>query len=260
VQRMGVPFYQVIGNHDLDYASRTAEGASATYRQHFGPTAYSMDIGAIHYIVLDNVFWHGDGYIGYIDATQLNWMAADLATVERGRTVVLMQHIPALSSYDARSSNARKPSAGNSTMNRQALYRLLEPYRAYIVSGHQHELEHVHEGGPTHVVSGAVCGAWWSGPICNDGTPNGYLVLHGDDAAVTWRYQSTGFSATHQMRVYGRGADPTAPGDVIANVWAWDESWRVSTPTLRPLRRRWSSRPSTVAGTRTGSAMPSPKS
>ncbi|MCC6243420.1 MAG: calcineurin-like phosphoesterase C-terminal domain-containing protein [Gemmatimonadaceae bacterium] len=228
VQRMGVPFYQVIGNHDLDFASRTAEGASATYRRHFGPTAYSFDVGLIHYVVLDNVFWHGDGYIGYIDATQLAWMTADLATLERGSTVVVLQHIPALSSYDARASNARKPSAGNSTMNRQALYRLLEPYRAFIVSGHQHELEHVHEGGPTHVVSGAVCGAWWSGPICNDGTPNGYLVLNGDDSSVTWRYQSTGFAPSHQMRVYKRGADPTAPSDVIANVWAWDESWRVT--------------------------------
>ncbi len=227
VQRMGVPFYQVIGNHDLDFASRTTEGASATYRKHFGPTAYSMDIGAVHYIVLDNVFWHGAGYLGYLDATQLDWMAADLATVERGRTVVVLQHIPALSTFDMRATNAKRPNTGNSTMNREALYRMLEPYKAFIVSGHQHELEHVHEGGPTHVVSGAVCGAWWSGPICYDGTPNGYLVLNGDDSAVTWRYQSTGKDANHQLRVYPRGADVSAPDEIVANVWAWDDSWRV---------------------------------
>ncbi len=228
VQRMGVPFYQVIGNHDLDFASRTTEGASETYRRHFGPTAYSMDIGAVHYIVIDNVFWHGAGYLGYVDGAQLNWITADLATVERGNTVVVLQHIPALSTFDMRTTNAKRPNTGNSTMNREALYRLLEPYTAYIVSGHQHELEHVHEGGPTHVVAGAVCGAWWSGPICYDGTPNGYLVLDGDDSSVTWRYQSTGKPAEHQLRVYARGADLSAPDEIVANVWAWDDSWRVT--------------------------------
>ena len=227
VQRMGVPFHQVIGNHDLDFAARTNEGASATFRSRFGPTHYAFDLGAVHYVVLDNVFWHGAGYLGYIDQRQLEWLAADLATVERGATVVVLLHIPPLSTWDMRATGAKSPASGNSTMNRQALYRLLEPYRAYLVSGHQHELEHVREGGATHVVSGAVCGAWWSGPICYDGTPNGYLVLDGDDAAVRWRYQATGLPAEHQLRVYGRGADPSAADEVVANVWAWDPTWTV---------------------------------
>lgn len=227
VQRMGVPFHQVIGNHDLDFASRTDEGASATFRSRFGPTHYSFDLGAVHYVVLDNVFWHGAGYLGYLDQRQLDWLAADLAGVERGATVVVLLHIPPLSTWDMRATGAKKPSSGNSTMNREALYRLLEPYRAYLVSGHQHELEHVQEGGATHVVSGAVCGAWWSGPICYDGTPNGYLVLDGDDAAVRWRYQATGKPADHQLRAYARGADPLSPDEVVANVWAWDPAWTV---------------------------------
>lgn len=228
VQRMGVPFYQVVGNHDLDFASRTSEGATQTYRRHFGPVHYSFDLGAVHYIVLNNVFWHGDGYLGYVDARQQAWMAADLATVERGATVVVLLHIPPLSTWDMRSSGAKKPNAANSTMNREALYKLLEPYRAYLVSGHQHEMEHVREGGVQHVVSGAVCGAWWSGPICYDGTPSGYLVLDGDDARVTWRYQATGKPIEHQLRAYARGADRTAPDELVANVWGWSPDWRVT--------------------------------
>ena len=228
VERMGVPFYQVIGNHDLDFASRTDEGASATYRDHFGPTSYAFQMGQVHYIVLDNVFWHGAGYLGYVDGPQLDWVAAYLSTVEPGGTVVVIQHIPALSTFDARSTGARRPSPGNSTMNREALYRLLEPYNGHIISGHQHELEHVHEGGPTHVVAGAVCGAWWSGPICYDGTPNGYLVLDGDDSRLSWRYKSTGKPDDHQIRVYARGADAGAPDEIVANVWAWDDGWRVT--------------------------------
>ncbi len=228
VQRMGIPFHQVIGNHDLDFEARTTEGASATFRRHFGPTHYSFDVGAVHYVVLNNVFWHGAGYLGYVDGRQLAWLAADLATVERGAPVVVIQHIPALSSFDARTTGAKRPGAANSTMNREAIYRLLEPYRGYIVSGHQHELEHLGEGGATHVVSGAVCGGWWSGPICYDGTPNGYLLLDADDAAISWRYKATGKPADHQMRAYPRGADASAPDEVVANVWAADDRWRVT--------------------------------
>lgn len=226
-RRMGVPFHHVIGNHDLDFSARTDEGASDTFRSRFGPVSYSFDLGAVHYVVLDNVFWHGAGYLGYLDRRQLDWLAADLATVERGATVVVLLHIPPLSTYDMRATGARRPSPGSSTMNREALYRLLEPYRAYLVSGHQHEMEHVREGGATHVVAGAVCGAWWSGPICYDGTPSGYLVLDADDASVRWRYQSTGFAPDHQMAIYPRGAEPRAPDEAVVNVWGWDPSWTV---------------------------------
>jgi 3',5'-cyclic AMP phosphodiesterase CpdA len=48
----------------------------------------------VHYVVLHDVFWHGAGYVGYLGADQLAWLAADLARVERGRTVVVCTHIP----------------------------------------------------------------------------------------------------------------------------------------------------------------------
>ncbi len=53
---------------------------------------------------------------------------------------------------------------------------MLEPFNAHLISGHTHENEHVFEGGIHEHIHGAVCGAWWSGPICYDGTPNGYGV------------------------------------------------------------------------------------
>jgi hypothetical protein len=228
VQRMGVPFYQVIGNHDLDFASRTTEGAIATFSGLFGPQAYSFDLGAVHYIVLNDVFWHGAGYVGYVDGRQLAWMANDLATVEKGRTVVVLEHIPAMSTTDNRNTGARNPTPSNAQANRQAIYRLLEGYRGYIVAGHMHEFERNRDGGVEQIVAGAVCGAWWSGPICYDGTPNGYLVLNGDDERISWQYKSTGLPADHQMRVYGRGGDTSAPDEICANVWAADETWRVT--------------------------------
>lgn len=226
VTRMDLPFYQAIGNHDLEQAAKTSEAAGETYAAYFGPTYYSFDRGAVHYVVLDNVLWHGAGYIGYLDARQLQWLAADLATVQPGATVIVMLHIPPVSTMMDRTGEGFNPTI--SMTNKEALYRVLEPFNAFLLSGHTHELEHVSDGGATHVVNGAVCGAWWTGPICRDGTPNGFMIYDVRDSAVTWRYQTTGQSADHQLRVYKRGADVTAPDECVANVWAWDPSWTVT--------------------------------
>ena len=43
-----------------------------------------------------------------------------------------------------------------------------------------------------------------------------------------WRYKATGQPATHQVRLYPRGADSRAPEEVVANVWGWDPSWTVT--------------------------------
>jgi hypothetical protein len=227
VKQMGVPFFQVVGNHDLDFDGRTDEASTVTFARHFGPGRYSFDRGEIHYVVLDDVFWYGAGYIGYLGADQLTWLAADLARIERGRTVIVALHIPVSGTQHLREGE-RRPGVGSSVNNREALYRLLEPYKAHILSGHMHEHEHVFEQGTHELVSGTVCGAWWSGPICGDGTPNGYTVLEVNGANVTWRYKSTGHPAEHQMRVYKRGADSQAPNEIVANVWDWDHEWTVT--------------------------------
>lgn len=226
VSRMGIPFAQVVGNHDLDYTARTTEGSTATFQRHFGPPNLSFDVGQVHYLVLNDVFWHGAGYIGYLTAEQLEWVRQDLAHVEPGRTVIVFLHIPVVSSQYER-EGASAPGVGTSLTNREALYRLLERHRAHIIAGHTHESEHRTHGTIHEHVAGAVCGAWWSGDICFDGTPNGYGVYDVEGERVTWRYKATGQDAHHQLRLYAPGSDTTAPGDLVANVWDWDPSWTV---------------------------------
>jgi hypothetical protein len=111
--------------------------------------------------------------------------------------------------------------------NRAVFYRLLEPYAAHVISGHTHEHEHVYEGGVHEHVQGAACGAWWTGPICYDGTPSGYGVYEVQGEALQWRYKATGHAPDHQLRVYKRGIDPAAPDEFIANVWDADPDWTV---------------------------------
>lgn len=232
VARMGVPFVQLAGNHDLDQRSRTQEGSTATFERRYGPTAWSFDRGAVHYVVLHSVFWHGAGYVGYLDAGQLAWLAADLARVERGRTVVVATHIPPHSTRAER-NGAKGPDTGESVTNREALYALLAPYRAHVLSGHTHEQEHVVRerpgAGALHEhVHGAVCGAWWSGGICWDGAPNGYGVYDVRGEEVRWRYRGTGLAGDPRLTVHARGADAARPAAVVANVWDWDPAWAVT--------------------------------
>jgi hypothetical protein len=226
VTRMGIPFVQVVGNHDLDFDARTTETATSTFSRHFGPSHYSFDVGQVHYVVLNDVFWHGAGYIGYLTEEQLTWTKNDLAMVERGRTVIVLLHIPVEGSQHERNGQER-PGASTAITNRDSLYRLLEGYRAHVIAGHTHESEHRTRGTLHEHVAGATCGAWWSGDICFDGTPNGYAVYEIDGAQVKWRYKATGRDASHQIRVYAPASDRSAPGDLVANVWDWDPSWTV---------------------------------
>ncbi|MFB6278491.1 MAG: calcineurin-like phosphoesterase C-terminal domain-containing protein [Salinibacter sp.] len=235
VRQMGIPFLQVVGNHDLNFDAPGDPGSTATFRRHFGPEYYSFDRGAVHYAVLDDVFWPGsdgfgnnnDDYLGHIDATQLAWLEQDLAFVAEGRTVIVFAHIPPLSTAYRRFGKQR-PSPGARIGNREALYDLLAPFDAHIISGHAHENEHRSAAGPHEHVVGTVCGAWWTGPICHDGTPRGYAVYEVDGPDVQWRYKSTGHDADHQMRLYPKGADPAAPDEFIANVWDADAEWSVA--------------------------------
>lgn len=226
VRRIGVPFFQVVGNHDLDQTGVTDEASTETFCRRFGPRNYSFDRGAVHYVVLDDVFWHGNGYIGYLDRDALTWLERDLARVEAGSPVIVALHIPVLGSHYVRRGE-QSPRTNSAITNREALYRLLEPFRAHVLVGHLHESEHLFGQGVHEHVTGAVCGAWWSGPVCWDGTPNGYCLYDVRGEEVTWRYKTVGQPMDHQMRIYPPGADPRAPDDLIANVWDWDPEWTV---------------------------------
>ena len=226
VRDIGVPFFQVVGNHDLDMYSLTDRGSTETFGSHFGPGHYSFNRGAVHYVVLDDVFWYGQGYLGYLGADALLWLQQDLARVEPGSPVIVATHIPVLGSQHLRRGED-SPGTSLAITNREALYRLLEPFDAHILTGHTHECEHVFEQGTHEHVTGAICGAWWSGPICHDGTPNGYCIYTIRGEQVSWRYKSTGYAPDHQMRLHRTGPDPAGPGELLANIWDWDPEWTV---------------------------------
>ena len=226
VAMTGIPTFQVIGNHDVVNGALTDGASSRTFRELFGPTAYSFNRGEVHYVVLDDVLWLGRGYFGYIDDSQLEWLEQDLKMVEKGRTVVVFLHIPVYDKQHERLGE-KKPENASVVVNRQALYKTLEGYEAHCIVGHMHESEHLRDGGARHHVAGAVCGAWWTADVCGDGTPNGYAFYEVNGGSLQWRYRSTGKEWDHQLRTFARGADPQHPDEIVANVWDADEAWEV---------------------------------
>jgi hypothetical protein len=226
VRKVGLPFFQAVGNHDLDQDAGTDPDSVRTFERRFGPSYYSFDRGEVHYVVLDDVMWHASGYIGHIGAEQVAWLSRDLGLVEAGRTVVVFLHIPGMSKQEFRNGRSGA-SITTSVTNRELLYRMLEPFNAHLISGHTHENEHVFEGGVHEHVLGTTCGAWWTDQICHDGTPNGYAVYEVSGSQVSWRYKSTDLPRSAQMRLYAAGSDPAFPTEIMANVWDWDPAWEV---------------------------------
>lgn len=228
IEVAGIPFFQVIGNHDMDLTARTDEGSGQTFKQLFGPTYYSFNRGEVHYVVLDDVFFIGAAkkYIGYLTEKQLQWLEQDLAFVKPGSTVVVSVHIPVNTGHQRRSKLPEEP-MGGVVANRKELYRLLEPFKAHIMSGHTHNNEKVQEGNVLEHVHGTVCGAWWTGPVCTDGTPSGYGVYEVNGSELKWYYKSVNHPKEHQMRLYPKGTVKDRPQEVAVNVWNWDPSWKV---------------------------------
>ncbi|MBC6611104.1 calcineurin-like phosphoesterase C-terminal domain-containing protein [Hymenobacter sp. BT507] len=224
----GIPFFQVIGNHDMNIKARSDDGSAETFKSLFGPTYYSFNRGEVHYVVLDNVFFIGPPkkYIGYLTETQLQWLEQDLSHVKPGSTVVVALHIP-VDSGDKRRNQLKDESLGGVVANRHELYRLLKPYTAHIMSGHTHVCEKIFHENTIEHTHGAVCGAWWTGPICTDGTPSGYGVYEVDGPNIKWYYKSFGKDRNHQFRSYPKGANPDRPDDFVVNVWNWDPEWQV---------------------------------
>ncbi|PZX55776.1 calcineurin-like phosphoesterase C-terminal domain-containing protein [Algoriphagus chordae] len=226
VQMYDTPFFQVIGNHDMDLGVRSDALSNQTFSSHFGPTYYSWNRGEVHYVVLDDVFYIGSKYIGYIGEEQLAWLEQDLAQVEKGKTVVVSLHIPTYTGAVTRYPD--RDTIGGTVSNRDHLYKLLEGYNAHLLSGHTHFNDNMIMGHVYEHCHGTVCGAWWSGPICFDGTPSGYAVYEARGSELKWQYKGTGLDINEQFRVYDTGYHPDFPAHMSLNCWNYDPAWEIS--------------------------------
>lgn len=207
VAQMGIPFFQCLGNHDMDYNKGDDSVSDNSFQEAYGPTYYSFNRGKAHYVVLDDVRYLGKEreYDGFITKNQLDWLKKDLAYVPMDHLLILCLHIPVHSGVK----------------NNQDLYPLLDGRNVHIMSGHTHYNVNDIKGNIYEHNHGTVCGAWWTGPICGDGTPCGYGVYSVKGTELSWYYKSTGKEQDYQMKIYQQ-----QPGEILANIWNADPSWK----------------------------------
>ncbi|UKT65547.1 calcineurin-like phosphoesterase C-terminal domain-containing protein [Pedobacter mucosus] len=212
IAKIGIPFFQAIGNHDQDYRQGGDETSDRTFQAHYGPTYYSFNRGKAHYVVLDDVRYLGTEreYDGFITQTQLDWLAKDLRYVSKDALLILCLHIP----------------VHNQVKNREDFYAVFKEFKnVHIMSGHTHYNKNVITNGVFEHNHGTVCGGWWTGPICEDGTPRGYGVYEVNGTDLKWHYKSTGRNRREQLDIYVD--ELTNQKRLIANVWNYDPEWKV---------------------------------
>ncbi|MFZ5515878.1 MAG: calcineurin-like phosphoesterase C-terminal domain-containing protein [Candidatus Zhuqueibacterota bacterium] len=215
--QLGIPLYNVPGNHDENYDAASDEYSMETFKRHFGPNYYSFDYGQVHFIVLDDVEYLGKNesgqprYQGRIVEKQLTWLENDLRFVPSDKLIVLTKHIPIFS------GQGTEP--GINVTNREALFDILAGRKNILaLAGHMHTLEHHflgetlgwHGEKPIHeIICSAAAGAWWSGqkdergiPVTDqsDGTPNGYHVIRFAANQYTQYFKAASRGADYQMR------------------------------------------------------------
>jgi len=230
---IGLPWYNVKGNHDANYDARPDHHlSSATFTRVFGPVYYAFDYSNVHFVVLNNPYYGQDkGYSAKLDEKQLEWLRQDLEMVPAERLVVLMMHIPLPSMDDA-----------------EQIYRLLEQHpHALSLSAHRHVAMQFFLTGEDgwkgekphhHIVAGTACGAWYRGMpdelgiphgLMRDGVPKGYYVLTFDGNTYSARFKASRRPADYQMNIYAPDAVESAHAhetEVLVNVFAGSEKSR----------------------------------
>ena len=177
--------FSVIGNHDQD--------GKALYRrkweENFGPTDFSFDRGDVHYVCINNCFFHrGMSYYspGELRERQVKWLKQNLALTPKDKKVVLCYHIP-FTFGNAPFSKAKPLTNANeeghySSSRLSLLLSLLKPFKGgyELFCGHthfacNHEINYEGEDVMEHCHA-AACGNIWQSNINICGTPNGYYV------------------------------------------------------------------------------------
>jgi hypothetical protein len=235
---VGIPWYHVLGNHDMNFDAMNDRTSDETFERVFGPSTYAFEYADVHFIVLDDVVFRpavealnqSVGYRGGLTSRQLEFVAHYTESVPEDERIVLLMHIP-LVGRDA-----------HQVPERDALFEILAGHpRTLSISAHTHMQGHLFLGseegnpGPTHHHwnSPTASGSWWRGrrdergiphTTMRDGSPNGYSILTFDQLDYAIRFKPAGRPDAYQMEIYA--ADEVAAHAttaVFANVFAGSE-------------------------------------
>lgn len=228
IAKIGVPWHNIIGNHDINKDSPDDKYSDETFERIYGPNYYAFNYGPIHFIALDDIHWDGKDYEGSLGERQLEFVRNDLARVAKDRLVVLGMHIPLTNVGD-----------------RAKLFELLKDFpHTMSISAHTHNQRHVFMGKDHgwlrdephhHLINATTCGSWMSGTLdeygiphalMSDGAPNGYSIITFERNGYTIEYRAARREAEHQMNIYVPDRLPiegSAGHEILVNVFAGSE-------------------------------------
>ncbi|MBL1409339.1 calcineurin-like phosphoesterase C-terminal domain-containing protein [Sphingobacterium faecale] len=219
VGSIGVPWHNVMGNHDMNYDVSADSLSDESFEMAFGPNNYSFNYGNAHFIVLDNIIYPnprtGKGYLGGFRKDQLDFVENDLKFVSKDKLIVLAFHIPL---YHENSNVFRNE-------DRQRLFDILKDYPNTVsLSAHTHYQQQNFYGRkdgwsqdkPHHEYNvGTTSGDWYSGVLnkqgvpvstMRDGTPKGYAILNVNDNMYSFDYKVAGETPAYQIKVIAPNA------------------------------------------------------
>ncbi|MDA3924979.1 MAG: metallophosphoesterase [Kiritimatiellae bacterium] len=197
-----LPFFQLPGNHEhVSINKKEADKAhpfygKGLYRKIFGPTHYSWDWAGVHLLALDGTSLPYQEKLG---EEQLKWLADDLRLQPMDKPLILFCHQSLPQLRDA-----------------AALQEVLKG-RTVLAGfcGHLHTTFTTKLGSIPVYHTGALSGAWWSGPNI-DGTPQGFRLIQVKDGVLKTAY--TGREGDHPISIVSPRAVEIQSGEMSVEV------------------------------------------
>ncbi len=205
--------FNCMGNHDNNPRIAGDWAASADYREQWGPTYYSFNIGEIHYVVLDNIEFTNaeckNTFECNITTSVIKWLRKDLANVSKDTPIVVCMHAPLFYRPQCSKPNVPDPTKYRYNYGSQ-FYNSVKGFKdVRVFTGHAHTNYTVSYLNMTEYNVGAIGGnLWWTGyfvngnSVCTDGSPGGYRVLDTSGKELKTYYKCIGFDNGYQFRCY----------------------------------------------------------
>ncbi len=227
IRKVGIPWHNVLGNHDINFDVKHDTLSDETFETHFGPATYSFNHGKVHFIIIDDILYpdprDGDGYWGGLREDQFTFIENDLKFVSKDFLVVLAFHILI---------NKEGKSGPFNPEHRNRIFDLMKEYpHTLSLSAHTHRQNQIffgpeygwhRDGAHHHYNVGTTSGDWYSGKLnekgipismMRDGTPKGYAYINFDKNQYTFDYKVFDKEPEYRMAVF-------TPKVVLQNAWA----------------------------------------
>ncbi|HMS56269.1 MAG TPA: metallophosphoesterase [Fimbriimonadaceae bacterium] len=174
-ENVTVPFYTLLGNHDLWGWAHNSPGDKSLARRmaqdafRMPGRYYTFERGGWRFIILDSIQQGPFGYSTSIDEEQLSWLSKELP--KTAVPTILCTHAPLLSvtgmllTMPGPTHLTPRFAPNRLVSNTRQVLKLLDANANVkaVLSGHTHMRDEVKYKHARHVCAGAVCGAWWKG-------------------------------------------------------------------------------------------------